>query len=208
MLHYALLPQGYLFLGCVGDRRQSAGPVHVSSIGMRASTGAIERPRDRLPILPQLPNSRRVPEFASIPRPHYSGKAIDSAFHRQVLEDIAPPSMLVDKDRTIANLSETAGRFLLHPAGPMLTDAAEIVRPELRLELRAALHRALEHGLPSVSLPVPVQFNGSPTNVVLHVRPVPRDDGPTVALVMFLEGSSTEVLARELPTGRGTLRRF
>ncbi len=199
VLHYALLPQGYLFLGSSETADNPPGLFTLVDRDARIYRG-IERPRDRLPILPQLPNSPRVPEFASIPRPHYSGKAIDSAFHRQVLEDIAPPSMLVNKDRTVANLSETAGRFLLHPAGPMLTDAAEIVRPELRLELRSALHRALENGLPSVSLPVPVQFNGSPTNVVLHVRPVPRDDGPTVALVMFLEGSSTEVLARELPT--------
>ena len=33
VLHYALLPQGYLFLGCVGDRRQSAGPVQCRRSG-------------------------------------------------------------------------------------------------------------------------------------------------------------------------------
>ena len=48
----------------------------------------------------------------------------------------------------------------------MSTDAADIVRPELRLELRTALHRALEQGLPSLSLPIPVRFNGTPVNVV------------------------------------------
>ena len=79
----------------------------------------------------------------------------------------------------------------------MITEAAEIVRPELRFELRVALHRALEHGVPSVSLPIPVKFNGTPTNVVLHVRPVPRDDGATAALVMFLERSSAEALPKE-----------
>jgi len=192
VLHYALLPQGYLFLGSSETADSRPGLFTILDRDARIYQ-TVERVRDTLPALPQV-RSVGIPEVMGIPLPHRSSGSLDSAFHRKVLEDIAPPSMLVDKAHAIANLSETAGRFLLHPAGPMITEAAEIVRPELRLELRAALHRALEQGLPSVSLPIPVKFNGTPTNVVLHVRPVALDDGPTAALVMFLEASSAEAL--------------
>ena len=63
------------------------------------------------------------------------------------------------------------------------------MRPELRFDLRAALHRALERNQPSLSLPIPVQFNGAPKRVFLQVKPVALEkDGTWQALVFFIEG--------------------
>ncbi|MDJ0450693.1 chemotaxis protein CheB [Methylocystis sp. JR02] len=194
ILHYSVLGKGYLFLGTSESADNPPGlfaPVDRDSHIYRA----IDRPRDRLPALPRLFTSVRLPELPGVPRPPRTQSAVDSSLHREALEYLAPPSLLVDEGHLIVNLSETCGKFLLLPSGPMTNDAAEIVRPELRLELRAALHRAFESNEPTVSLPIPVRFNGAPKAVVLHVRPVKRDDAPRAALVMFIEGGAAEPVA-------------
>src|SRR5262249_30648724 len=76
-----------------------------------------------------------------------------------------------------------------------------VVRPELRLELRAALHRAFEHNERTLSLPIPVQFNGAAHAVVMQVSPVPREESSRAALVIFVEGGPTTLTGLEAGTG-------
>lgn len=201
ILHYAMLTRGYLFLGNSESAETPMGlfaPIDREARIYRA----LDRPRDKLPALPRLLTSVRMPELPGGKRPQRALTSADTALHRQALEEGAPPSLLVDEAQLI-NLSETCGKFLLHPSGPITNDAAEIVRPELRLELRAALRRAFESDEPSVSLPIPVRFNGgAPKTIVLHVRPVKREDAPRAALVMFIEGGPAEPAA-SLRAGEG-----
>jgi two-component system CheB/CheR fusion protein len=199
IFNYALRPSGYLFLGSSETADSPTGLFAIVDRNARVYQ-SLEQPRNSVPGLLSVLTGVRLPEPARGPHPQSSEAPLNAAFHRRVLEDIAPPSMLIDRAHRVANLSETAGRYLLQPGGPMITDAAEIVRPELRLELQMALHRALEQGAPSVSLPIPVQFNGTASNVVLHVRPILRDHDPPVALVMFLEGASAEALTKDSAT--------
>ena len=56
----------------------------------------------------------------------------------------APDWSLVDEAHRVVHLSDGAGRFLQPSGGPVTTDAIDLVRPELRFDLRTALHRALE----------------------------------------------------------------
>jgi two-component system CheB/CheR fusion protein len=59
--------------------------------------------------------------------------------------------------------------------------------------LRAALHRAFERSQASLTLPIPVKFNGAPKRVFLQVKPVALDkEGPRQAVVFFLEGDPIE----------------
>jgi two-component system CheB/CheR fusion protein len=129
---------------------------------------------------------------------------LEKAHHYEALEAHAPPSMLVDENHAVVNLSETAGRFVLHSEGPVSRDAAEIVRPELRLELRAALHRAFAHNQLTLTLPVPVRFNGTPQAVAIQVRPIRQDEQARSALVLFIEGGQMAELPGEQPPPGGS----
>ena len=51
----------------------------------------------------------------------------------------------------------SAGRFIQHSAGTFSGKLAEVVRPELRLDLKVALDRALEARLPTMTHPTPVR---------------------------------------------------
>src|SRR5262249_33206789 len=92
------------------------------------------------------------------------------------------------------HLSDTAGRYLQPSGGPLSGDVVELVRPELRFELRSALHRMFERGQPSLSLPMPVRFNGAPHRVLIQVKSAGSNgqQEPRRAVVMFIEGEAIE----------------
>jgi two-component system CheB/CheR fusion protein len=117
----------------------------------------------------------------------------EAAMHRMALEQLAPPSVLVDALHRVVHLSENAGRFILPSGGPLSGDAVDLVRPELRFELRSALKRAFEQNEPTLSFPVLVRFDATARRVHLMVKPVyERVGDPRSAVVMFIEGEAVE----------------
>ena len=191
--HYALTLGGFLFLGASESADHPAGlfrSIDREARIYRSTTTTGER----RPALPIMLGHRQTPPGASVvlrlpPSPN-SG---DAALHRQMLEKIAPPSMLVDESYRAVHLSEHAGRFLQPSGGSVTPDATDMVREELRFDLRTALHRAFERGEATLTMPLSVQFNGSKHRVDLNVKPVLQDNDPVrYALVLFIEGEAVE----------------
>ena len=202
--HYALNPGGFLFLGASESADQPVGlfkPIDRDARIYR-STAHLGDKRPALPIL-LGPRQTYVGEPA-IPRAlSVNPNVADAALHRQMLERIAPPSMLVDENFHAVHLSEHAGRFLQLSGGPISTEATEMVREELRFDLRAALHRAFDRGEPTLSMPLSVQFNGSKHRVYLQVKPVMHEGDPArFALVLFIEDEADP----EIPEANGRRR--
>jgi two-component system CheB/CheR fusion protein len=181
--HYALRPNGYLFVGSSESiERQSL----FRTINRDARIfQAMERARE-LPPLPRAIMGPRVPQVPSLIGTYREAKANYGVEHRQALEQSAPPRMLVDEGHRILHVSETSGRFLLQPGGPLSTVAVDLVRPELKLDLQASLHRAFEQEQPTLTLPLAVQFNGVARQVSMYVRPIKKDGASPTALVLFL----------------------
>ncbi len=114
---------------------------------------------------------------------------LPAALHVAALEYGAPASILVDDEQHIVHLSPSAGRFILHSAGPVSTALPDVVRPELRLDLRMGLSRALDEGEPTVTLPVAVAFDQGRRQVCMQVIPIANEAQETArALVFFLDG--------------------
>ncbi len=187
-INYALTAGGYLFLGSseTADTAQSYFRVFDRESKIYRSNGPAGEHRD-------LPHLNMLPRAPAFPDP---GIAVPSGFsplamHQRALELTAPPSMLVDASHQVVHMSEAAGRFVQPSGGQIRNDATELVRPELRFDLRAALHLAFERNEPSLSLAIPVQFNGAPHRVFLQVRPVASSDGGhRQAAVFFIEGDA------------------
>ncbi|HET6308861.1 MAG TPA: chemotaxis protein CheB [Rhodopila sp.] len=202
---YALNPGGFLLLGASESADQPPGlfrPVDRDARIYRSASS----PGDRRPALPILLGPRQMPsDGQAVPQASSSNiSAGDAALHRQMLERIAPPSMLVDESHRAIHLSENAGRFLQLSGGPVTTDATELVREELRFDLRTALHKAFERGEPTLSMPLSVQFNGARHPIFLQVKPVLQDNDPTrYALVLFIEGEAVAQEAAQRDVTRG-----
>ena len=56
------------------------------------------------------------------------------------------PGVLVDEKYRVLHVSETAWRYLAHPAGPPTEDLLRLARPELQKALHLALQRAFGPG--------------------------------------------------------------
>jgi two-component system, chemotaxis family, CheB/CheR fusion protein len=203
-LHYGLLPDGYLFLGSSESCDHPDGLFRVVDRDARIyqSTG---RPPQRLPALPRILGLPVERLGAPAVTPPLNLRTAQAA-HRESLEVHAPPSALVDHAGRVLHLSENAGRYLQPSAGPLATDIADLVRPELRFELRSALTRAFERNEASLSTAIPVQFNGAAHPVHLQVRPQPRDDHDKEArraIVFFIEGNADKSGALTGPEQEG-----
>jgi two-component system, chemotaxis family, CheB/CheR fusion protein len=193
-LAYALRPGGYMFLGSSEGIESSVNSIRVIDRQARIFQ-TTERTRARLPELARLESTHLFAKpAAQASRDH--GPRDEQLAHPQALETLAPPSILVDNNNKILNLSESAGRYLLHPGGPLSSDVTELARPELRLDLRTGLRRAFELNQASVSLAIPVQFNGAARTVYLQIRPVPSEATTRRALVLFIEGDELDDAAR------------
>jgi two-component system CheB/CheR fusion protein len=114
--------------------------------------------------------------------------------HQRIVERVSLPSMLVGPEDTVLHLSEHAGRYLVHPGGELTASVLKLVRPELAVDLRAALADA-RRGRRTQTSPIRVQFNGDAHPVVLHVRPSldPQEEG--FALVIFDERAGEPTVA-------------
>ncbi|MGH7032516.1 MAG: chemotaxis protein CheB, partial [Stellaceae bacterium] len=212
--YYALNHGGFLLLGASETADNPPGVFRVLDRNLRIYQSNAQR-GDRPRLLPRLLGSMTAREPA-VPfgRPVTPTAALsDAARHRIAIEKVAPPSMLVDGGHRAVHLSENAGRFVAPSGGSLSGDVVDLVRPELRFELRSALNRAFEHDEPTLSLPVPVAFNGAAHQVYIWVKPEPQGAlaDSAFAVVMFIEGETVEPsvpLSLEQQTSNETVRRL
>jgi two-component system, chemotaxis family, CheB/CheR fusion protein len=199
--HYAINPGGFLFLGSSENADQPNDLFRALDRDARIyqSTPGAER---RL-ALPPL-NFTRAPAASGAlapPRTSFGSSTGDAAIHRRMLERVAPPSILVDDGHRAIHLSESAGRFLQPSGGSLTTDVVDLVRDELRFDLRSALHRAFDHEQPTLSVAHLLAMEGETRRVYLQVRPIAREGHATpLALVMFIEGETVDQIPE--PSGR------
>ncbi|MEQ9662718.1 MAG: chemotaxis protein CheB [Parasphingopyxis sp.] len=186
LFHYALRSGGYLFLGSAESAEARSELFAPDDRDARTYTAKplSQRPAE---LLNQLPREHRV----NLPAPSREPRSppLPSSAHAGLLEEAAPPSALVDEDYRTVNLSATAGRFVMPPEGPLSRELPDIVRPELRSELRSALHHAFSAHEPTITPPIMVAFDGKPHRVTMYVAPskYERHEAP-LALAVFMDG--------------------
>jgi two-component system CheB/CheR fusion protein len=182
--HFALRPSGYLFLGSSETADSPAGAFRAidresricqrtsipSEVQVSRRIGAATFGPDSLP--PRAPVQFRAP--------------IQAGVHREALERLAPPSVIVDESYRVVHLSEHAGRYLQPSGGTLANDITELARVELRFDIRAALHRVFARNESSLSGPIGVHFEGTARRVYLQSRPLGSE--PSAAIVFFFEG--------------------
>src|SRR5215469_100172 len=191
VFRYGLRDDGYLFSGVSetadAELFEPLDKQHrLFRVRSRAPGPAMRLPQ--LPAMPMLP--------PAIERGRERGTRMrrsTAETHIETLEELAPPSVLVDEHWSIEHLSESAGRYLQPRGGPPTQVVTELVRPELVDELRSALHRAFELREPCVSSFVPVRFNGTPQLVAILVQPRARErEHVSQVLLTFLEAGKAD----------------
>ena len=207
IFHFALRGEGVLFLGssesvdedsplfAVLDKKRR---IYLRRSGVRSALPfAAERGplmRKMLHALPAdaskeavLPAGTPRPAAPPLLRAHAEDAPTSwSDLHYELVEQLAPPSVVVNQDHQIMHVSEHAGRFLQIGGGEPTVNLLRLIHPMLRIELRAALYRAAQTGGPVDTHGVPVEIDGVLKEVNLRVVPA-RSARPRFLLVIFQE---------------------
>jgi two-component system CheB/CheR fusion protein len=188
--HFALQPGALLMLG-PSESPDGSGDLF-ASFDRTAHLYESRTVTSRL-VLPEAPRAvrtRALPRMVD-PRPVERFAPLDA--HHRLLEEYAPPSLVVTEDNTIVHMTSRAARYLQMVAGEPSRDLLRVVRPELRSELRGALFQAATIRTSVEVKNLPLTIEAVTRHVDLTVRPVLREDDPARGffLVLFADSDGT-----------------
>jgi two-component system, chemotaxis family, CheB/CheR fusion protein len=196
--HFALRPGGFLFLG-QSETADAGGDLFAAvEKGAHILEGRTAIAPRVVPMLYDLPHV--APARAPLPSfdLHPSDRVSPADLHMRLLENYAPPSILITEEYHILHVSESAARFLEFSPGEPSRDVIKLVIPELRLELRAALHQAAQERstVEVKNIHLPAQHGGGAVSI--SVRPALREFDP--ALGYFLIFFEPQVTTGDTPS--------
>jgi two-component system, chemotaxis family, CheB/CheR fusion protein len=231
--HYALRSGGLLYIGASESRAveglfapvDSKHRIYVRRMVPRplwkASTIPLRAPAPA-PVVPPPGAAlmRALPTLAKAAVEHAGTQSATAAFegqerravlfgelHLKLLEQYAPPSVVLSDDHSIVHLSENAGRYLRFAAGEPSMNIFGVINPALQIELRAALFRASQGEEANVtSAPQSVDVYGTPEVITLHVRRIASGPAEIYYLVVFQPRADLSPAAAE-PTAQDEVTR-
>jgi two-component system CheB/CheR fusion protein len=187
IFHFSIRPGGLLFLGAaenVSRHQKLFAPVDRKNRLFRR----LETPTR---ILPQFPLVPRAPQqqpsagkFAQSQRP--AGIALSvSRRADQVAERYGPAYVIIDTQYEVLHFSGRTGRFLEPVSGAASLNLLNLVHRDLRLDLRTALHHAIEEKTRVEHLRIPMRENGDSKLVNFFVEPLFEGGDITALVVLF-----------------------
>lgn len=198
--HFALNPGGFLFLGC---SESVDGAIDLYANYNRENH--IFQSRHASPRTYPIPES--VPNFhLAVPHPSERQEQENKTqerisfgeLHQQMLEQYAPPSLVVNEEYDVVHLSERAGRYLQIAGGEPSKNLLKLIKPELRLELRSALYQAVQRQSAVETRGLKVTIEDHPETVNIHVRPVLRAGDTARGFLLVLFETTTENAEQEV----------
>ncbi|MCB0083440.1 MAG: PAS domain-containing protein, partial [Caldilineaceae bacterium] len=204
LFHYALVSDGYLFLGSAETTDTTA---LFQDVNRRCNIFQANRTESATVQWLAAPLMRPLPHppvsFSQVNREGLSDAEI---FHLQLLEECAPPRVIVNADYEIIYFSEGVSRYLYQPRGEPTNRVLRRICEELRVELTTALFRAFEHGEASQTQAVSLQFDGRKCWVVLDVRPALTPHRKGYAVLFFHEYADEAGVRNKSPQEEQTMR--
>ncbi len=200
IFHFALRPNGYLFLGASESAEKT--PVEFIPIDKKRRIFKRRENGGRAQPAPTLFSGGRWP--LRLPESRGDGEKLISGgqLHQQVVEQFAPPSVLVDENYDVVHLSTHAARYLLISGGEPTHNLLKLVLPDLRLDLRSALLEARSREVPdgTLSRQISTRIDGKVRNVRIGVRAVrPHPDESQLFFLVTFEESS-DLIAEDQST--------
>jgi PAS domain S-box-containing protein len=190
VFQYALKPGGFLFLG----NSESAGEYSDAfSVDDRKHRIYLRKPSvtvaHRFNALENFLQSPVEP-----PRGSQPGAAVDFSreAERVLLEHYTPAALIVDSDLHIVHFQGDTSPYLAPATGQPSFHLLKMVRPELIVDLRAAIHKAKREHVAVQRDGVTFEHEGKPAAVRLEVRLLKAPNGKKADLLVVFQ--KTEVL--------------
>jgi len=183
LFHYALRPNGYLFLGpseSLGAHKELFAPVNAKCrIAQRKAT-AINAPSLLSGAL-SYRGALRIPPAEASEEPD-----LHQLMQRILLDEFTPKAVIVTEDGQILSASGEMDRYLTVTEGTFQNNVIRLARPGLRVGLRAALSEATRIRRKVVHDKVSVQVGSALQRVRVTAQPMPRvGQGVELFLIVF-----------------------
>ncbi|MEY4242494.1 MAG: hypothetical protein RLZZ245_79 [Verrucomicrobiota bacterium] len=208
IFHFALKPGGWLFLGSSESAEEAGalfGPVdkkhriysrrlnHRAGLGFPTGSAtfsfAMQTPLNHSPAVGSLVPAV-VPGLVSdgITRVEPMLRNSWADLHFKLIERIAPPSLVINREHEIVHLSKSVGRYLQFSGGEPTSDLLRTIHPGLRAELRAALFQVGKSEMPVHIDGLSLELDGVERVLNLTIERV-DDIAPDYLLLIFQEHS-------------------
>jgi len=198
--HFALRPKKFLFLG-TSESVDSAGDL----FAIHNRDHHVFQTREVTPRSYPVPES--VPQFQFSKadllqkpeeRESRSQRISFGELHQRMLEQYAPPSVVVNEEYDIVHMSEKAGKYFEFSGGEPTQNLLKLVLPQIRLELRSALFQAVQNKTAIEARNIKLMLNDQPQAIDIHVRPTFEDgDGAKGFILVIFKPSQEPVLESE-----------
>jgi two-component system, chemotaxis family, CheB/CheR fusion protein len=199
VFHYALKPNGFLFLGTSENITQH-GDLFIS---VDKKNRVFQRRQDgTAPHLPVVLRKHGIPAPPAVAGEIKGpiGRSLRQSIEARVLERHAPAHVVVTREGDIINYSSGTGKYLEAPPGRPSRALLAMARKGMRLPLRSALQEAIESGRPAVSDNVAVELDDDRELIRITVEPLRDDNNESLYLVVFGE-LRAPVAQEEAPAG-------
>ncbi|MFO8084727.1 MAG: chemotaxis protein CheB [Desulfobacterales bacterium] len=199
MLHYALNPEGILFLGSaetIGEFTDLFKPLDSKwRIYQRKSSAPgkkIAFPTQRATFdLPQSPSDQAPAKPRQID--------LQSLTEKTVLEQYAPAAVLINDTYEILHFVGRTEKYLMPPTGKPSFNLLNMARADLKFGLTAALHQAKNEKKRTIRKGIRIQYNGGYCVVDLTVSPFTDQDLPPGLLLAIFEDKTSDHAAEDAP---------
>jgi two-component system CheB/CheR fusion protein len=120
--------------------------------------------------------------------------------HRLLLDQYAPPAVLINRKYEILYFFGPTDRYLAVPAGEPTQDLMMLAREGLRAKLRAAIHRAARENGPITLADAQVKRDGDIYPVIITVSPIQGPHGAKGLLLITFQDSEQAPAPHPLET--------
>jgi two-component system, chemotaxis family, CheB/CheR fusion protein len=198
VFHYALRPQGFLMLGPSESVGQAADLFELTDKNLRLYTRSPAPPSTGVDLVQRgaAPSSGRGEVALGQTSIGVEADSAQKEAHRWLLAHFAPASLLIDEGHNILDYRGETSPYLEHASGPPSVNLQRVVRPELLVDLSAAIQEARETGSRTRREGLRV---GDRYQIAIDVVPLKQQSTERCYLILFEDGSRQPNAGRAQP---------
>jgi two-component system CheB/CheR fusion protein len=202
LFHFALKPEGILFLGSSETIGELADKFHTVHARHKVYAVRPSSQSGRLQFALPLMERKGRPETVLTGRIQPAGdlRRLETIYH-EVINEYAPACIVVDDDNEVLHLLGRAGEYLHHPTGTFTNNVLKLTGHNLSSALATLLHRASREGKEVAFDNIRLKRGRKALLLRLRVKPFrPSEKGRSGLRLIFIEErGSTRSKSAALP---------
>ena len=201
IFHYALRPRGVLMLGSSENvTRHNKLFATVDSKWRIFRRRETETPRSAYPLAPGRPDPERKEPGGETVEPQPKG--VVARAERLLLDSVGPAYAVINGDREVIYTGGGIDRFLTVPRGALTRDLLSMARPDVRLDIRALVHRAVSEDGGRASATVVLEEGERHVRIRIDCAPLGGATEESAMVISFTDCGELE--ARPAAGGKGS----